>query len=79
MTVTERLTRQENTPGTLVGVHGGGASAEARAWLAGRLRWEERLHDLEHAGANTRRERTRRGGMTSAHLGIDRRVRRTVA
>ena len=47
MIVTKRLARIESSMGTLVGVRGGGSSAEARAWLAERLRWEERLQELE--------------------------------
>jgi hypothetical protein len=53
MTVSTRPARISGTEGALVGVTGGGASAEARAWLASRLRWEERLQVLEHvAGHN---------------------------
>ena len=50
MIVTERLARIRSSTGTLVGVRGGGSSAEARAWLAERLRWEERLQELERDG-----------------------------
>jgi hypothetical protein len=53
MTVSTRQPRISGPEGTLVGVPGGGAAAEARAWLAGRLRWEARLQELEQVGGHT--------------------------
>jgi hypothetical protein len=46
MTVSQKPTRQANPPG-LVGLRGGGAAAEAQAWIATRLGWEDRLLELE--------------------------------
>ena len=34
-------------------MNGGGSSAEAQAWLASRLRWEERLQELERVAGHT--------------------------
>ena len=53
MTVSTRQARISGTEKTLVEVRGGGAAADARAWLAGRLRWEARLHELEQVGGHT--------------------------
>ena len=53
MTVSTRHVRISGAERELVGVTGGGSSAEARAWLARRLRWEERLEELEHVAGHT--------------------------
>jgi hypothetical protein len=53
MTVSTRHARISGAPEDLSIVPGGGASAEARAWLAGRLRWEERLQHLEQVAGHT--------------------------
>jgi hypothetical protein len=53
MTVSTRQPRISGSERELVGVNGGGSSAEARAWLASRLRWEERLQELEHVAGHT--------------------------
>jgi len=46
MTVSQKRTRMADSAG-LVGLHGGGAAAEAKAWIASRLGWEDRLLVLE--------------------------------